>query len=101
MLQLSHTSALTNLPWNFSLPPLQQGSDEEKRVAAVALCTVLELLRVAAVTLSPITPALSQRVYLQLGYTDQQYKVWCGRFAVLCCCCLFTMERSSNTYGTI
>ena len=67
----------------------------------MALCTVLELLRVAAVALLPITPALSQRVYLQLGYTDQQYKVRYGRGAVLCCCCLFTMERSSNTYGTI
>lgn len=69
-------------PSHLPFPPLQ-GSDEEKRVAAVALCTVLELLRVAAVALSPITPALSQRVYLQLGYTDQQYKVWHSG------CCIF------------
>ena len=54
----------------------------------MALCTVLELLRVAAVALSPITPALSQRVYLQLGYTDQQYKVRYsqrGTAEALCC----------------
>ncbi len=39
------------------------------------LCTVLELLRVAAVALSPVTPAMSLRVYLQLGFTEQNFKV--------------------------
>ncbi len=46
------------------------------------LCAVLELLRVAAVALSPVTPALSQRVYLQLGYTEQDYKASAAREGV-------------------
>ena len=36
------------------------------------LLAVLETVRLVAVMLLPITPALSRRVYLQLGYSDQE-----------------------------
>jgi len=58
-------------PWT----ALKKGSDEEKADAAVALCVVLEVLRIAAVALSPVTPALSARIYKQLGFSEQQLEV--------------------------
>lgn len=58
------------------LPPLHhQGTDEERAAASLALCVVLEVIRVSAVALSPITPSLSRKVFLQLGYTDAQFEV--------------------------
>lgn len=58
------------------LPPLHhQGTDEERAAASLALCVVLEVIRVSAVALSPITPSLSRKVFQQLGYTDAQFEV--------------------------
>lgn len=51
-----------------------QGSEEEKEEAGLVLLEVLEAARVVAVMLSPIVPALARLVYLQLGYTDQQFE---------------------------
>ena len=36
------------------------------------LLAVLETVRIVAVMLSPITPALAQRVYLQLGFSEAE-----------------------------
>ncbi|GAX73560.1 hypothetical protein CEUSTIGMA_g1011.t1 [Chlamydomonas eustigma] len=58
-------------PWT----ALKKGSDEEKAAASAVLCAVLELLRVAAVALQPVTPSLSRRVYSQLGYSDAEFEV--------------------------
>eukprot|EP00955_Chlamydomonas_euryale_P107310 365756-Chlamydomonas_euryale.AAC.25 len=55
-------------PWS----AFKSGSDAERASAALALCTVLELLRVAAVALLPVTPALSRRVFEQLGLPPVQ-----------------------------
>ena len=49
-----------------------QGSEEQKREAALVLLAVLETVRIVAVMLSPITPALAQRVYLQLGFSEAE-----------------------------
>ena len=51
-----------------------QGSAEEKQQAALELLEVLEAVRVVAVFLSPITPALSRLIYQQLGYTDADFQ---------------------------
>ena len=40
------------------------------------LDVVLEVIRVAAVVLMPVTPGLSHRVYRQLGFSDEQFQVW-------------------------
>ncbi|KAG1681638.1 hypothetical protein FOA52_014147 [Chlamydomonas sp. UWO 241] len=55
-------------PWAL----LKSGTEEDKATAALALATVLELLRVAAVALMPVTPRLSKAVHMQLGFTVQQ-----------------------------
>lgn len=39
------------------------------------LVAVLEALRCTAVAMAPATPALSARIYAQLGYSEEQYKV--------------------------
>ncbi|KAI5074790.1 hypothetical protein GOP47_0010751 [Adiantum capillus-veneris] len=41
--------------------------------AAQDLVTVLEAVRIVAVALSPVTPQLSLRIYLQLGYSVEDY----------------------------
>jgi methionyl-tRNA synthetase len=46
---------------------LLQGSDDEKRAAGEVLTAVLEAARIVAVLLAPVTPALSARIYSQLG----------------------------------
>lgn len=44
-----------------------QGDDAQKAAAAEVLCIVLEVVRIASVALYPLTPALSQRCWQQLG----------------------------------
>ena len=51
-----------------------QGSPEEKEQASLVLLEVLEAARVVAVMLTPIAPALARLVYLQLGFTDQEFE---------------------------
>lgn len=51
-----------------------QGSAEEKEQAGMVLLEVLEAARMVAVMLSPIVPALARLIYLQLGFTDQQFE---------------------------
>jgi hypothetical protein len=74
-----HRNAFSEPFLNFSLSFSffsPQESEEERATASLALCTVLELLRVAAVALSPVTPALSKRVYVQLGFSEHEFQVW-------------------------
>ncbi len=52
-----------------------QGTDEEKAEAAAVLVSVLEAVRVVAVGLAPLTPALSRRIYSQLGFSDEHFQV--------------------------
>lgn len=56
-------------PWT----AFKKGTDEDKAAAAAALAAVLEAVRVVAVLLAPVTPALSARIYAQLGYTPEQH----------------------------
>ena len=51
----------------------QQGSDEEKAVGRSILVEVLEAVRIVAVLLSPVTPKLSEDIYLQLGFTHEDF----------------------------
>ena len=51
-----------------------QGSAEQKEQAGMVLLEVLEAARMVAVMLSPIVPALARLIYLQLGFTDQQFE---------------------------
>lgn len=41
--------------------------------AAKDLVIILEAMRIISITLSPITPGLSLRIYSQLGYTEEQF----------------------------
>lgn len=50
-------------PWT----AFKKGSDAEREAAGRVLVVVLEASRILAVALSPVTPALSARVYAQLG----------------------------------
>lgn len=50
-------------PWT----AFKKGDDDAKADAAAALVAVLEAVRIVAVLLLPVTPALSRRIYLQLG----------------------------------
>lgn len=50
-----------------------QGSEEEKAAAGLALVAVLEAVRIVAVLLAPVTPALSGRMYAALGYSEPEY----------------------------
>lgn len=43
------------------------------------ICSVLETLRIVAVALKPVVPKLSERMYQQLGFSEQQFQVcWLG-----------------------
>jgi methionyl-tRNA synthetase len=57
-------------PWT----ALKKGTDQEKEAAKAALVAVLEAVRVVAVTLKPITPSLSQRIYSQLGIDESGWE---------------------------
>lgn len=52
-----------------------QGTDEEKAAAVAVLVTILELVRVVAVMLLPVTPSLAGKIYSQLGFTEAQFQV--------------------------
>uniref|UniRef100_A0A7N0V4N8 methionine--tRNA ligase n=1 Tax=Kalanchoe fedtschenkoi TaxID=63787 RepID=A0A7N0V4N8_KALFE len=41
--------------------------------AAKDLVVILEIMRILAITLSPITPGLSLKMYMQLGFTEDQF----------------------------
>eukprot|EP00850_Spirogloea_muscicola_P019358 SM000189S04075 [mRNA] locus=s189:66791:70607:- [translate_table: standard] len=47
--------------------------NSEAAAAAMDLCIVLETVRIIAVALSPVTPALCQRIYSQLAYSEKDY----------------------------
>lgn len=51
-------------PWT----AFKKGDDAAKAEAAAALVAVLEAVRIVAVLLAPVAPALSRRIYLQLGF---------------------------------
>ena len=51
-----------------------KGSAEAKEQASLVLLEVLEAARVVAVMLTPIAPALARLVYLQLGFSDQEFE---------------------------
>lgn len=57
-------------PWS----AFKKGSEEQKAEAAAVLAAVLEAVRVVAVLLSPVTPALSQRIYAQLGLGEERWR---------------------------
>jgi methionyl-tRNA synthetase len=57
-------------PWT----AFKSGSDADKAAAGAALVDVLEAVRIVAVLLSPVTPALSKKVYLQLGYNEEEFQ---------------------------
>jgi len=52
----------------------KQGNDQQKADAAAALVAVLEAVRIVAVLLAPVTPALSARVLAQLGLAPGEAK---------------------------
>lgn len=56
-------------PWT----AFKKGSEEQQASAAEGLAAVLEAVRVVAVLLSPVTPALAARIYQQLGFSEQQF----------------------------
>lgn len=56
-------------PWTY----LKRGNDEERTRAEEVLVAVMEAVRIVAVMLSPITPALSSRIYAQLGFSEEQF----------------------------
>ena len=64
---LDQTLAPAPHPRNAALP---QGTDEQKAAAAAVLVSVLEAVRIVAVLLSPVTPALSRRIFQQLGFGE-------------------------------
>lgn len=51
---------------------LKKGTDEEKEAAQAVLVAVLETARIVAVLLSPLIPALSQRILTQLGLPSHE-----------------------------
>lgn len=57
-------------PWS----AFKKGSAEEKEQASMVLQEVLEAARVVAVMLCPIVPSFARLIYLQLGFTDQQFE---------------------------
>jgi methionyl-tRNA synthetase len=56
-------------PWT----AFKKGDDAAKAEAAAVLASVLEAVRIVAVMLSPVTPALSRRIYQQLGLGDDAF----------------------------
>ena len=57
-------------PWT----AFKKGDDAAKAEAAAGLASVLEAVRIVAVMLSPVTPALSRRIYQQLGLGDAAFE---------------------------
>ncbi|GLT31367.1 hypothetical protein SLA2020_061090 [Shorea laevis] len=56
-------------PWSL----FKQGGAASE-AAAKDLVIILETMRIIAVALSPVTPNLSQRIYAQLGYSEDEFK---------------------------
>lgn len=56
-------------PWS----AFKKGSADDKAAAGAALVAVLEAVRVVAVLLAPVTPALSRRIYAQLGMGEEAF----------------------------
>ncbi|MCO5609888.1 hypothetical protein L7F22_064121 [Adiantum nelumboides] len=52
---------------------IEKGRSHGKRILE-DLVTVLEAVRIVAVALSPVTPQLSLRIYLQLGYSVEDFR---------------------------
>jgi methionyl-tRNA synthetase len=75
---------------------LVQGTDEEKAKAAEVLCVILETIRVAAVCLYPITPALSVRCFQQLGLSDEYHKVCVAHRGVVIAIALSKLSKLSS-----
>lgn len=57
---------------------MHQGDEAQRAHGVAVLCTVLESLRIVAVGLKPVVPRLSERIYLQLGFTAEQFQVRMG-----------------------
>lgn len=55
-------------PW----AAFKKGGEQDRAEAAAALAAVLEAVRVVAVCLSPVTPALADRILAQLGFDEGQ-----------------------------
>ncbi|XP_059068328.1 methionine--tRNA ligase, chloroplastic/mitochondrial [Cryptomeria japonica] len=55
-------------PWSL----FKQGSSNAE-VAAKNLIVILETVRIIAVALSPVTPVICRKIYLQLGYSEAAY----------------------------
>lgn len=53
--------------------PWAKFKQEEKDEAVKCLCTCLECVRITAVALKPITPALSERTYAALGFSPEEW----------------------------
>ncbi len=71
---------------------IHQGDEAAQQQAREVLCVILELVRIAAVALTPLTPSLATRCleqlglppsYVQVGYevtsTHMLHNVVCGR----------------------
>lgn len=43
---------------------------EEAQIAAQNLAIILEVVRIVAIALSPVTPGVSRKIFLQLGFSD-------------------------------
>ncbi|KAI3995065.1 hypothetical protein MKX01_020837 [Papaver californicum] len=56
-------------PWSL----FKKGGDASE-AAAKDLVLILEVVRIIAVALAPVTPSLSSRIYSQLGYTNDQFE---------------------------
>ncbi|KAL6645600.1 hypothetical protein ACP70R_017208 [Stipagrostis hirtigluma subsp. patula] len=57
-------------PWSC----FKQGGESAEK-AAKDLVLILETMRIIAIALSPITPSLSLRIYTQLGFTEDEFRV--------------------------
>ncbi|EER92662.1 methionine--tRNA ligase, chloroplastic/mitochondrial [Sorghum bicolor] len=57
-------------PWSC----FKQGGESAEK-AAKDLVLILETMRIIAIALSPITPSLSLRIYTQLGFTEDQFRL--------------------------
>ncbi|KAL6867626.1 hypothetical protein ACP4OV_015650 [Aristida adscensionis] len=57
-------------PWSC----FKQGGESAEK-AAKDLVIILEAMRIIAIALSPITPSLSLRIYTQLGFTEDDFRV--------------------------
>ncbi|RCV45983.1 hypothetical protein SEVIR_9G500300v4 [Setaria viridis] len=57
-------------PWSC----FKKGGESTEK-AAKDLVIILETMRIIAIALSPITPSLSLRIYTQLGFTEDQFRV--------------------------